>query len=126
MGALVGLNQRLTVGHRDLIVVRVDFTEGEEAVAVAAVFNERGLERGLHACDLGEIDVTAKLLALRGFEIKLFDAIAANHDNPGLLRVGRVDQHFVGHFSTHDGGRQARRPALCTRPDGRTVHLIRG
>jgi hypothetical protein len=44
------------------------------------------------------------LLALGGFEIKLFDAIAADHNDPGLFRVGSIDQHFVGHFGTHDGG----------------------
>jgi hypothetical protein len=44
------------------------------------------------------------LLALGGLEVKFFDAIAADHDNPGLFRVGGVDQHFVGHFGTHDGG----------------------
>ena len=124
--ALVGLDQGLTVGDRDLVIVGMDFAEGKEAVAIAAILNERSLERGLHAGDLGEIDVAAKLLALCGFEIKLFDAIAANHDDPGLLRVGGVDQHFVGHFWTHGGGRQARRLAQHARPDGGTVHLIRG
>jgi len=40
MGAFVGLDQRLTVGDRNLVVVGVDFAEGQEAVAVAAIFNE--------------------------------------------------------------------------------------
>jgi hypothetical protein len=31
------------------------------------------------------------------FEIELFDSIAAKHDHPGFLRMGRVDKHFVGH-----------------------------
>jgi len=44
MRAFVGLDQRLTVGDRDLIVVGMDFTEGEEAVAVAAIFDERRLQ----------------------------------------------------------------------------------
>src|SRR3569623_406935 len=126
MGTLVSLDQRLTVGDGDLVVIRMNFAEGEEAVAIAAVLDERGLERGLHARNLGEIDVAAKLLALRRLEIILFDAIAANHNDPGLLRVGGVDQHFVGHFGTHDGGWQARRPAQHARPDGGAVHLIRG
>src|SRR5204863_2671803 len=91
MGALVGLDQGLTVGDRDLVIIRVDFAEGEEAVAVAAIFDEGGLQRRLYARDLGEIDVAAKLFALGGFEIKLFDAIAAHHDDPGLFRVGGID-----------------------------------
>jgi hypothetical protein len=67
-------------------------------VAVAAIFDEGGLQRRLYPRDLGEIDIAAQLLALGGLEIKLFDSIAADHDDPGLFRVGGVDQHFVGHF----------------------------
>jgi len=44
MRAFVGLDQRLTVGDRDLVIVRMDFAEGEEAVAVAAIFDERRLQ----------------------------------------------------------------------------------
>ncbi len=104
MGAFVRLDQGLTVGYRDLIIVGMDFAEGEEAVAVAAILDEGRLQRRLNTRDLGEIDISAQLFALGGLEIKLFDAIAADHDNPGLLRVGSIDQHFVGHFGTHDGG----------------------
>jgi hypothetical protein len=104
MGALVGLDQGLTIGDRNLIIVGVDFAEGEEAVAVAAIFDEGRLQRRLYARDLGEIDIAAQLFALGGLEIKFFDAIAADHDNPGLFRVGSIDQHFVGHFGAHDGG----------------------
>ena len=44
MGALVGLDQRLTVGDRDLVIIGMDFAEGEEAVAVAAIFDKRRLQ----------------------------------------------------------------------------------
>jgi hypothetical protein len=44
MGAFVRFDQRLAIGDRDLIIVGVDFAEGQEAVAVAAVFDEGGLE----------------------------------------------------------------------------------
>ena len=104
MGALVGLDQGLTIGDRNLIIIGVDLAEGEEAVAVAAILDEGRLQRRLYARDLGEIDVAAQLFALGGLEIKFFDAIAADHDNPGLFRVGSIDQHFVGHFGAHDGG----------------------
>jgi hypothetical protein len=104
VGAFVRLDQRLTIGNRDLIVIGVDFAEGQKAVTVAAIFDEGSLERRLYARDLGEIDVAAELLALCGLEIKLFDAIAADHNDPGLLRMGGIDQHFVGHFETLDGG----------------------
>jgi hypothetical protein len=107
MRAFVGFDQRLTVGDRNLVIVGVDFAERQEAVAIAAIFDERGLQRRLDARDLGEVDIAAQLLALRGFEIKFFDAIAAHHDNPGLFRMGGVDQHFVGHFAALDGGGRA-------------------
>ena len=126
MGALVGLDQGLTVGNRNLVVVGMDFTEGEEAVAISAVFDERGLKRGFNARDLGEIDVAAQLLALGGFEIKFLDAIAADHDDPGLFRVGGIDQHFVGHLGALGGGGRAGRRAHAARPGDATVHLIRG
>jgi len=126
VGALVGLDQRLTVGDRDLIVVRVDFAERQEAVAVAAIFDERRLQRRLYARDLGEIDIAAELLALGGLEIKFFDAVAADHNDPGLFRVGGVDQHLVGHFGTLDGGGRGAWRAQIARPGDATVHLIRG
>jgi hypothetical protein len=104
MSALVGFDQCLTIGDRDLIIVRMNFAEGKKAVAVAAVFDKGRLKRRLHARDLGEVDVATKLFALSSLEIKLFDAIAADHNNPGLLRVGGIDKHFVGHFVTLGGG----------------------
>ena len=51
--ALLGGDQRLPVGDRDLIVIRVDFVERQETVAVAAVVDERRLQRGFDAGDLG-------------------------------------------------------------------------
>jgi hypothetical protein len=104
MGALVGLDQGLTVGDRDLVVVGMDFAEGEEAVAVAAILDKGGLQRWLYPRDLGEVDIAAQLLAVGGLEIKFFDAIASDHDDPGFFRMGRIDQHLVGHFGTLDGG----------------------
>ena len=126
MGALVGLDQRLTVGDRNLIIVGMDFAEGEEAMAVAAIFDEGRLQRRLYARDLGEVDVAAQLFALGGFEIKFLDAIAADHNDPGLFRVGSIDQHFVGHFATHDGGGRVWPWAHVAPPGDATVHLIRG
>jgi hypothetical protein len=104
MGALVGFDQGLTVGDRDLVIVGMDFAEGEEAVAVATIFDKGRLQRWLYPRDFGEVDIAAQLLALGGLEIKLFDAIAADYDDPGFFRMGRIDQHLVGHFGTLDGG----------------------
>ena len=126
MGAFVGLDQRLTVGDRDLVIVGMDFAEGQEAVAVAAIFDEGRLQRRLYARDLGEVDIAAQLFALGGLEIKFFDAIAADHNDPGLFRVGGIDQHLVGHFGTLDGGGRGAWRAHIARPGDATVHLIRG
>ena len=98
MGALFGLDQGLTIRHRNLVVVRMDFAEGQKTVAIAAIFDEGRLQGGLYPRDLGEVDVAAELLALGGLEIKLFDAVATDHNDPGLFRVGGIDQHFVWHF----------------------------
>lgn len=111
--ALVCLDQGLTIGNRNLIVIGMDFAEGQKAMAIAAVFDEGGLQRRLDARDFGEIDVAAQLLALGRLEIKFLDAIAADHNHPGLFRMGGIDQHFVGHFGALDGERCVRRPARC-------------
>lgn len=126
MGTLVGFDQRLTVGDRDLVVVGMDFAEGQEAVPVAAILDEGSLQRRLYARDLGEVNVAAQLFALGSLEIKLFDAIAADHDDPGLFRVGGIDQHLVGHFGTLDGGGRGSWRAQTAPPGDATVHLIRG
>src|SRR5436305_12202239 len=126
MGPFVRLDQGLTIGNRDLVIVGMDFAEGEEAVAVAAVFDKGGLQGWFYTRDLGEIDIAAQLLALGGLEIKFLDAIAADHDNPGFLRVGGIDQHLVGHFGALGGGGRAGRRARVAPPGDATVHLIRG
>ena len=46
-------DQRLPVGHRDLVVIGMDFREGEEAVTVPAVIDERRLQRRLDPRNLG-------------------------------------------------------------------------
>jgi hypothetical protein len=126
MRAFVGLDQRLTVRDRDLVVVGMDFAEGQEAMAVAAIFDEGCLQRRLYARNLGEVDIAAQLFALGSLEIKFFDAIAADHDDPGLFRVGGIDQHLVGHFGALDGGGRVAWRAQIAPPGDATVHLIRG
>ena len=97
MGALVGLDQRLTVGNRDLVVVGMDFGERQEAMAIAAVVDKGGLQRRFDARDFGEVDVTAQLASIGRLEVEFFDTVAAQNNHPGFLRMGRIDEHFVGH-----------------------------
>ena len=81
------------VGDGDLIIIRVDFVEGQEAVAVSAVLDEGRLQAGLYAGDLGEIDVPAKLTAGAGFEIEFLNLAAVHDRDAGFFRVRRVYQH---------------------------------
>ncbi len=97
LGAFLLGDQRLPIGDRDLIVVGMNFAEGQEAVAIAAVVDEGRLQRRLDARDLGQIDVAAQLFTAGRLEVELLDAVAAQDDHPGLLRMGGIDKHLVGH-----------------------------
>ena len=90
--------QRLTVGNRNLVVVGMNFTEGEETVTVAAIFDKGCLKRGFDAGYAGEVDVSFELLLVLGFKVEFFNTVTANDDNSCFLRVGGVYQHFVGHY----------------------------
>ena len=94
--ALLG-HQRLPVRDRDLPVVGMDLAEGEEAVAIAAELDEAGLERRLYPRDLREVDVALYLLLGAGLEVVFLKTVATDDDDPGLFRVGRVDEHLLCH-----------------------------
>ena len=98
-GGMFGLfaKQRLAIFLRNLVIVGVDFAEGQEAVAIAAIFDERRLQRRFDAGYLGQIDIALELLVLGGLEIKLLDAVSLGDRDPGFFPVPRVDQHARGH-----------------------------
>ena len=96
IGAFLGL-QRLAVGRGDLVIVRMDFREGQEAVAVPAVIHEGRLQRGLDPRDLGQVDVPGDLAPVGRLEIKFLDFGSIDHDHPSFLGMGGVDQHFHCH-----------------------------
>ena len=54
-------DQRFAVGLRDLVVVGMDLAEGEEAVAIAAILDEGGLQGWFDPRHLGEIDISLEL-----------------------------------------------------------------
>src|SRR5690606_38751240 len=108
------LDQRLAIGDRYLVIVRMDLAEGEEPVAVAAIIDERRLKRRLDPGYLGEIDVAAELLSCSGLEIEFPNPVAAYDDHPGLLRMGGVDEHFVvGHLLQSLWHRPVRQEFQC-------------
>jgi hypothetical protein len=90
-------HQRFAVGEGDLIVVGVDFVEGEEAVTIAAVLDEGRLQRRLNARHLGEIDIPSELLAVLALEIEFFNAVSVDHHHTRLFGVRGIDQHILGH-----------------------------
>ena len=113
VAALLG-DQPFAIGDRDLVIVGMDFGEGQEAVAVAAVFHERRLERRFDADDLGEVDVALEGLAARGFEVEFLEAGSIDDDHAGLFGMAGVYQHAAGHglaLPEAMGGSRCERPA---------------
>ena len=107
-------HQRFAIREGDLIVVRVDFVEGQEAMAVAAILHERRLQRRFDPRHLGEVDIPAKLLSILALEIKLFNTVSVDHHHARLFGVGSVDQHDLGHLDYLRGARGRLRPgAAC-------------
>ena len=105
-GFLFG-DQRLTVGKGNLVIVGMDFREGEEALAVAAIFDKGGLQRRLDPRHFRQIDVALERPLGSGLEIKFLDLGSVENDHPGLFRVAGVDKHAF-----HEILRAARRVAL--------------
>ena len=99
--------QRLAVGLRDLVVVGMDFREGEEPVPVAAVVDEGRLQRRLDPGDLGEIDVAGELPLVQRLKVEVLDLVPIHHHDAGLFRVGGVDQHFLCHVVFRERPRPA-------------------
>ena len=89
--------QRLPVRDGDLEVIGVDFGKGQKAVAVAAVIDKGRLQRRLHPCHLGEIDVSGKLPFVHRLEVEFFNLVSVHHHDAGFFRMGGIDQHLFGH-----------------------------
>ena len=69
---LLQREEALPVGHRDLEIVGMDLAEGQEAVPVAAVFDEGRLQARLHPDDPGEVDVAFELLLGSRLDVVIF------------------------------------------------------
>ena len=100
--------QALPVGDGDLVVIGMDFAEGQEAVTAAAVFDEGRLERRLHPDDLGQVDIALQLLFGGSLDIEIFEPITVQHHHAGFFRVCGIDQHAFGHLVAHSGAPPAR------------------
>jgi hypothetical protein len=113
-GGFLG-QQRLAVGDRNAVVVGVDFAEGQEAVAVAAVVDEGGLERGLHPRHLRQIDIALQLGLAADLVVEFLDPATVEDDDPDFRRVGCIDQHTLGHRTSAPGRAQRNAPWAKTR-----------
>ena len=71
------LKESNTVGDRDLVIVGMDFGKSQKTVPIAAVVNESGLERGLHAGDFGEVNIAPQRFLVCSFEIEFLDFVTA-------------------------------------------------
>ena len=85
--------QRVAILLGDLIIIGMDFRKSEEAVTVAAIFDERRLQRRFNPGDFGEVNIAFQLLPVGSFEIKFLDTVSVDDCDPGLLGMARVDQH---------------------------------
>jgi len=93
LSGVLGLlaQQGVAVGLGNLVIIGMDFAEGEEPVTVSAIVDERRLQRRFDSGYLGEIDIPFELLVLSGFEVKLLDPASLDDGDPGFLRVARID-----------------------------------
>ena len=91
VGVALGLYQRLAILDRDAVIVRMDFTEGKEALTVAAIFDKRGLKRGFDTRYACEINIAFELLAVLGLVIEILNTGAAQKDDPCLFGLTGVD-----------------------------------
>ena len=83
--------QCLAVLARDLVIVGMDFAEREKAVAIAAIFDERRLQRRFDAGYTCEINVALDLLAIGRFKVEFLNTVSLEDRHPGFFLVARID-----------------------------------
>ena len=87
------LDPGLVVVHTGLEVVAGDFLQRQEAVALAAVFDERRFQRRFEPGDPAFIDVGFLLLFRRPFDIDVVKRLAFDDGDAQFFGLRRVDQH---------------------------------
>src|SRR5690606_7198267 len=81
--------------HAGAEIVAGDFLEREEAVALAAVLDEGGFQRGLEPGDAALVDVGLLLFLRRLLDVDVVQRLAVDDRDPQFFRLGRVDQHSL-------------------------------
>ena len=81
----------------NLIIIRMDFRESQEAVAVSAIINESGLKGGFDPRYFSKINIASELPLIAALKIKFFDAGSIDDDHPRFFGVCCIDQHTFCH-----------------------------
>jgi hypothetical protein len=77
----------------------MNFREGEEAVPVAAIFDERRLQRRFDANHLRQKNVTLEWPSTRHLVVEVGEFGTVDHNHPCLFGVAGVDEHAPCHGS---------------------------
>jgi hypothetical protein len=70
-----------------------DFLERQKAVAVFAVVDETGFQRGLDAGDDGLVDIALALFAPFDFDFVVEEFLPVDNGQPAFFSLRGVDQH---------------------------------
>ena len=92
VGVTLRLDKRLAVLNWNTIIVGMDFAECQEALTIAAIFNEGSLKRWLDTRYARQIYIALELLAVFGLVIEILNSGAAQQDNPCLFGLSAVDK----------------------------------
>jgi hypothetical protein len=74
-----------------------DVADGEEAVSLAAVLDEGGVQAGLDRGDGAPVDVAADEAAIGDLDLVVLQGRVADDRQAHFLRALGVDQHAAGH-----------------------------
>ena len=88
--------QGFPVGDGDLIIIGMDFAEGQKPVAVSTVIDKSSLQGRLDPGYFCQIDVASELSPGLNFNVEIFQVVSADDCNPSLLGVRSVDKHSFG------------------------------
>ena len=89
------LQAGLVVVDPGLVVVAGNFLQREEAVAIGAVFDERGFERGLQPGDLALVDVGLLLFLRRLLDVDVVEVLSVHDRDAQFFCLRRIDQHAL-------------------------------
>ena len=92
----------MDAGFAAFVVLEIgagDFFEGQKAVAVGAVIDEAGFQRGFDAGDDTLVDIAFALLFAQGFDVQVEQGLAVNDGHAQFFRMAGVKQHAFHGFA---------------------------